>query len=83
MKQELVKTYVAITAQIAEDGCIRPLSIQLADGRRYEIDEVKDVRRAASLKAGGCGIRYTIRIGRRDTYLFDEDGKWFVEYRAS
>ena len=36
----------------------------------------------ASLKAGGCGIRYTIRIGARDTYLFDEDGRWFVEMRA-
>lgn len=83
MQQGVVKTYVTITAQIAEDGSIRPLSIHLEDGRHFDIDEVKDVRRAASLKAGGCGIRYTIRIGRRDTYLYDEDGRWFVEYRAS
>jgi hypothetical protein len=54
----------------------------LDDGRKYDIDEVKDKCRAASLKAGGCGIRYTIRIGVRDTYLFDEDGRWFVEMRA-
>lgn len=83
MKQDVVKTYVKIIAQIAEDGSIRPLSIHLEDGRHFDIDEVKHVCRAASLKAGGCGIRYTIRIGNRDTYLFDEEGRWFVEYRAS
>lgn len=83
MKQDVVKTYVKIIAQIAEDGSIRPLSIYLEDGRHFDIDEVKNVCRAASLKAGGCGMRYTIRIGKRDTYLFDEEGRWFVEYRAS
>ncbi len=83
MQQNVVKTYVKITAQISEDGSIRPLSIQLEDGRHFDIDEVKNVCRAASLKAGGCGIRYTIRIGHRDTYLFDEEGRWFVEYRTS
>lgn len=43
--------------------------------RKYEIDEVNDKRKDVSLKASGYGIRYTIRIGARDTYLFDEDGQ--------
>ena len=41
------------------------------------------MRRAASLKAGGAGTRYTVRIGRSETYLFNEDGRWFVERRES
>ena len=81
--QEIKKEYVSILAQIHRDGTIQPLGILLEDGRKYDIDEVKDKCRAASLKAGGCGIRYTVRIGIRDTYLFDEDGRWFVELRVS
>ena len=82
MANEVKKEYVSILAQIHMDGVIQPLSVLLEDGRKYDIDEVKDKCRAASLKAGGCGIRYTIRIGVRDTYLFDEDGRWFVEMRT-
>jgi len=81
--QEIKKEYVSILAQIHRDGSIQPLCILLEDGRKFDIDEVKDKSRAASLKAGGCGIRYTIRIGARSTYLFDEDGKWFVEKRTN
>jgi len=81
--QAIKKEYVSILAQIHRDGTIQPLGILLEDGRKYDIDEVKDKSRAASLKAGGCGIRYTIRIRARDTYLFDEDGRWFVELRVS
>jgi len=81
--QEVKKEYVSILAQIHRDGSIQPIGILLEDGRRYDIDEVKDKCRAASLKAGGCGIRYTVRIGTRDTYLFDEDGRWFVELCVS
>ena len=59
-------------------SCTRS-SVLWEDGRRFEISSVSDVRRAASLKAGGSGIRYTCRIGRKDTYLYYEDPKWFVD----
>ena len=80
--QNIKIEYVSILAQIYRDDSIQPLGILLEDGRKYDIDEVKDKCRAASLRAGSCGIRYTIRIGERDTYLLDEDGRWFVEMRA-
>ena len=51
-------------------------------GQVFEIDEVRDVRRAASLKTGGDGMRYTIRIGENMTYLFFEDPRWFVEEKV-
>lgn len=38
-----------------------------------------DCRRAASLKAGGIGMRYTVRISNRQSYLYYEDPRWFVE----
>ena len=38
--------------------------------------------RASSAKVGGGGIRYTVRINGRETYLFQEGSRWFVEARA-
>jgi len=49
------------------------------DGRRFEVDRVLDVTKAASLKAGGRGTRYKCRIRGKEIYLFFDDEKWFVE----
>lgn len=38
-----------------------------------------DKCRAASTKVGGCGIRYTVMIGGHESFLYNEDEKWFVE----
>lgn len=76
------KKYVEVTAVFSEEGKVKPLSIHWNDGRKFEIDRVTDIRRAASLKAGGVGTRYTCMISGRSSYLFYEDGgKWFVEAR--
>ncbi|MFR8001876.1 MAG: hypothetical protein ACLU62_03050 [Hydrogeniiclostridium sp.] len=77
------KKYVDVTAIFRSDGAILPLEIRWEDGRRYPIDRVLDIRRAASLKAGGAGIRYTCRIGGRPKYLFLEENKWFVEAKEA
>ncbi|MBP2644147.1 MAG: polymerase [Firmicutes bacterium] len=45
----------------------------------FEIDRVSDVRRSASLKGGGLGIRYTCKIMGKQVFLFDDEGKWFLE----
>ena len=73
------KVFVSVLAEHDPTGQIKPLSITWEDGRVFEIDRVIDVRQAASLKAGGLGIRYTCRICGKETYLFDEEGRWFVE----
>jgi len=75
------KVYVGVNARFESDGRMTPLSVVWEDGREYEIDKVLDVRRAASLKAGGTGMRYTVRIGRTETFLFLEETRWFVERR--
>ena len=77
------KRYVAVDAHFEEDGRMVPQAVIWDDGRRFEIDEVRDMRRAASLKTGGDGLRYTVRIGQTVTYLFYEEPKWFVEERVA
>lgn len=73
------KVIVEVVARFDTEGTITPLSIIWEDGRIFEIDKVIDARRAASLKAGGIGVRYTCRIRGRETYLWYEEPQWFVE----
>ena len=77
------KRYVSVEAIFDEDGRMLPTAVRWDDGRRFSIDEVRDVRRAASLKTGGDGMRYTVRIGTNITYLFYEEPRWFVEERIA
>lgn len=77
------KEYVQVTVEFYPDGTMRPQKVTWSDGRKFEIDKVKDVRRAASLKAGGTGIRYTCMILGKECYLFyEENYKWFVEAKV-
>ena len=73
------KVYVEVTARFDVDGNITPLSVTWEDGTVYEIDKVLDQRRAASLKAGGIGMRNTCRILGQESFLFYEEPRWFVE----
>ena len=78
-KHNPMKQYISVTATFDRDGNIIPLYINWDDGRRFEIDRVTDVRYAASLKAGGAGIRYTCRIRSCEKYIFLEENRWFIE----
>ncbi len=79
------KVYVEVNEDRQPDGVILPRSFVWEDGKRYDINAIKDVRPAASLKAGGAGMRYTVRVGLRETYMFLEEdhgvGRWFMERR--
>ena len=77
------KVYVKVQAEFSADGKLLPMCIIWENGQRYEIDRVKDCRRAASLRAGGAGIRYTVMICGGEHYLFyEENYKWFVEAKV-
>lgn len=73
------KVYVEVVVRCSSDGKLTPLWMVWEDGTRYEIDRVLDVRRAASLKAGGLGIRYTVRILGKERFLYYDAPRWFVE----
>ena len=74
-----MKINLKVNAEFDIDGTIRPTSIIWEDGRVFAIDRVLDMRRAASLKAGGAGMRYICRICGKTVALFNEEGKWFME----
>lgn len=75
------KVFVKVLSETDENGNISPKRITWEDGRTYIVDKITDIRRACASKVGGTAIRYTIKISGKQTYLFCDDGKWFVESR--
>ena len=49
----------------------------------FPIDRIIYKCRAASQKVGGGGIRYTVLICGKESYLFQEGNKWFVEAKEN
>lgn len=76
------KVYVDVVAHINSEGTVRPLTVIWENGRKFEIDRVYGVQRAYATKAGGTGIRYEISVSGKRTYLFEDEGKWFVEAKG-
>ena len=77
---ESKKVYVEVTAKFTTDGRLYPTSFRWLDDQIYEIQRIKEVRRAASLRAGGVGMRYTCIIHGKESYLYyEENYQWFVE----
>lgn len=73
------KEYVEVVVKFLIDGTKVPLSIKWINNEIFKIDKVVEVKNRASLKVGGFGERYLIRINGKETYLFFEFDKWFVE----
>ena len=76
------KVYVRVLAETDEEGNTMPVSISWEDGRSYGVDKVTDIRRAYATKVGGTAIRYTVKICGKETYIFKENSKWFVESKV-
>ena len=73
------KVFVEVIAKHDINGSIHPLTIRWEDGRVFEVERFFDVRQAPSLEGGGLETRYTCRICNKEVFLFDDEGKWFVE----
>jgi len=73
------RVYVKVIVEHSPTGTCRPLSVEWEDGHIFQVDRVLDVRMAAATKAGGQGMRYTCRICGHETYIFEDEGLWFVE----
>ncbi len=81
----MIKKFVSVISKCDTNGHITPLSILWSgkDGdKTFEIDKISDTRQAASLKSGGCGMRYTLTIKGNERYLFFDavEKKWFIEF---
>ncbi len=73
------KIYVDVIVRYNKDAKIIPLVVIGDNGIKYAIDKVTQIIPAASMKAGGCGIRYTCYIQGAMRYLFLEEDRWFIE----
>ncbi len=73
------KCYVEVIADFGVDGTVTPLVIVWEDGTRFPIESVSECRRAASMKVGGYGTRYTVHIGGKVRYLWKDANGWYVE----
>lgn len=72
------KKYVKVFMEINEDGKKTPREIIYND-IKYSIDRVLDIKKCPSMKVGGIGERYSVRIGNNITNIFFEKDRWFVE----
>lgn len=79
---EYKKLEVDVLCEHTKDGKTRPLAIRIDDESRFPIDNCLCCERAASTKVGGCGLRYTVEIDGKLSYLFEDDGVWYVEARC-
>lgn len=70
---------VTVIAKMKENGNVIPLSIFWEDGRIFEVDKILDIRKKASTKGGGKGLRYTIRIKNQERYIWLDEYFWFIE----
>ena len=79
MRCESLRKNVTVLARMLTTGNMVPLEIVWDDGRVFKIDKVLSKEKRASLKGGGKGTRYTVRVMGQERYLFFDDGIWFVE----
>ena len=73
------KCYVEAVVDVSPEGLVTPLAIYWEDGRCFCIDRVIERRRAASMRVGGFGTRYTVEIGGKERFLWNDDVAWYVE----
>lgn len=70
---------ITVVAKMKESGLIVPLQIIWEDGRTFFIDKILDIRKAASTKGGGKGLRYLIKIRNQEKYIWLDEYIWFIE----
>lgn len=75
------KKYISLIAKFTEDGRVLPSAILWEDGRTFSIDQITDIRKAASLKAGGIGVRYTCLVLGKQVFLYKDEDRWFMEIK--
>lgn len=77
------KAYVSVNLDVDEEGVIRPRLIRWNNGLIFQIDQILYKCRASSKKVSGGGIRYTVMIRGKESFLFHEGDKWFVEAKEN
>jgi len=78
------KRYISVVADYLPDGRVRPVSVKFADGRAFAVEKIINVTDMTMTKHNGAAIRYYVKVGGSEHYLFFEDAPrnpapgWFV-----
>lgn len=78
-KNIFMRKNITVIAKMDNLAKVTPLQIIWEDGRIFEIDKILDIRKKASTKGGGKGLRYTILIKNQEKYIWLDDYYWFIE----
>jgi hypothetical protein len=73
------KVFIEVVCKFDIIGNVIPLKIAWPDGREYEVDKVNEFTRAAAPQIGGIGIRYSVRIMNKETFIWREGDQWYME----
>ena len=76
------KTHVSVITIRIPGNEPKPIRFQLPDGCSYRIDRVGNPTQAPTLKAAGQGLRYEVRVMDKTTYLYLDNGIWFIEEKV-
>ena len=71
--------YIDVIALMPSNGKVIPKSIIWETGQVFEIDKVIDIKRLASTKGGGAGIRFLCQIKDQRKSIFLNGYTWFIE----
>ena len=77
------ESLVSVNLDVDQEGVFHPRFIRWENGLIFQIDQILYKCRASSKKVGGGGIRYTVLIRGKESYLFQEGSKWFVEAKGT
>ena len=80
---ENAKVYVEVLVSFDKDGTMSPVEFIWEDGEKYHVDRILARERCASRKAGGVVMRYTVIVNGKESHLYYEFDKWFMERRCS
>lgn len=82
MGQTRRKQYVEVIATHHIDGSVRPQKIIIMAGPAFDVEDVKGVAKAKALSTFEIANRYTIVVKGKETFLYEDGGRWFVEMRT-
>lgn len=76
------KQYVEVVAIHHIDGSVRPQKIVLATGPVFEIEDSRETMRGKACTTGELARRYVVKIRGKETFLYQDGERWFVEMKA-
>ncbi len=78
MEGNRVKRYVTVMVEFTASGDVLPRQISM-QGKQFLVEDAR-VSDQTKMFSGGRDItRYKIRVKKRETFLYREKDRWFVE----